>query len=841
MRARDKGKEKEPKVKKKPGRTPTSCAECRRLKLRCDKNVPCEKCVSRGCAEICPNGVMASIKGNRMVLSGTEELHERISQLQGRVRDLESALRTMQTAVSEEPHPLLNNDTLRLPPLRPPSQQGSSPRSTSSSNKSSAASLSSPASTRPPTNISLKLEAEEDSPIDAFGTLTIGRDGAAIYIGKTARSEFLIRALLKHEQKLTLPTSHLPSQMQEVSNVAFLGFDVKDDPYVRDQVYKMLPSLSEAVRLCEVYLNHGKFIYTPVTRTELLDEILMTIYQQSDSYQSHHALALLFAVFALASHFDPHKEPYSLEAQEYYQLARTSLGFASPVRQTTLAAIQTLIHMAQYLDLTDSESPSAWMYIGHAVRFAFSIGLHLDASRWSLPQHEIDRRSRVFWQLFSLDTWTSFYLGRPPSISTSFVDCPYPAEFGVSEQETSFHSWSYRFTTLMSSAMASGMGPKQPPYLTILQLDHRIRDFHVPALWRATAESESPPPTLDTQLYRWLILADKETVLLNLHRAYFAQALADNPSDIQHHRYLPSVVAIYRASWRLIDGLQLAWANFPHILARIHLPWSQALSAAIVMCLLVTKLPSCHLSSSAMDKLQTLYFLFRHGSASSKAADTLFPSIQRLCQKAQEAIDPAQHHDAAYSEPPITQTELERLSGKTHLFSENQGSPPSSSGSAGASSSREKLSSHSHHIPESKSLHPIVVEDLKDFAACNPTPSNTSLSDGAGDSETSTPTARMNVDSQPGGSRPPPISTKSTPPKAVDNPPTPSHSRSPDSYFPPSMPAPSSLVPTHAHHPQLHTSLPPQYQRTGFVSGFEPAGTLMLDGTWQGFVEQLGF
>jgi hypothetical protein len=121
--------------------------------------------------------------------------------------------------------------------------------------------------------------------------------------------------------------------------------------------------------------------YTPVSRTELFDEILMTIYRtqwvsrvvfrpsrclskfsssfpsllapqqqqpnlstrRNENFQSHHALALLFSIFALASHFDPQKENYSIEAREYYQLARTTLGFESPVRQTTLAAIQTLV------------------------------------------------------------------------------------------------------------------------------------------------------------------------------------------------------------------------------------------------------------------------------------------------------------------------------------------------------------------------------------------------------------------------------------------------------------------------------------------------------------------
>jgi hypothetical protein len=33
-----------------------SCAECRRLKLKCDKKVPCGSCVRRGCESICPCG-----------------------------------------------------------------------------------------------------------------------------------------------------------------------------------------------------------------------------------------------------------------------------------------------------------------------------------------------------------------------------------------------------------------------------------------------------------------------------------------------------------------------------------------------------------------------------------------------------------------------------------------------------------------------------------------------------------------------------------------------------------------------------------------------------------------
>ena len=79
------------------------------------------------------------------------------------------------------------------------------------------------------------------------------------------------------------------------------------------------------------------------------------------------------------------------------------------------------------------------------------------------------------------------------------------------------------------------------------------------------------------------ILAEnvRSTVLLNLHRPYFAQALQESPSDLHRHRYLPSVVATYRSAWRLSRGLAVTWRAAPAILARLLLPWSNALSAAV--------------------------------------------------------------------------------------------------------------------------------------------------------------------------------------------------------------------------------------------------------------------
>lgn len=119
-------------------------------------------------------GVMASIKGNRMVLSGTEELHEQISKLKGQVQDLKKALSAMQAEVSSDPHPLLqamDKDQLQLPPnLQTSSQPSSSPASTSSSSKSSApGSQASTTSVVPVSDTIPKLELPDDIALDAYG------------------------------------------------------------------------------------------------------------------------------------------------------------------------------------------------------------------------------------------------------------------------------------------------------------------------------------------------------------------------------------------------------------------------------------------------------------------------------------------------------------------------------------------------------------------------------------------------------------------------------------------------------------------------------------------------
>lgn len=173
-----------------------------RLKLRCDRNIPCSSCVKRGCGAICPDGISSCFSiglstpsysrhrfshyGSRkpvcphlflpsphfspppirFVLASTQELHEKITELCTRVRELEDALRASHNQTASDTHPLLSEDLLRV---KAPLQRDVSLRSHTITNQP---------------------EDDDTNPddVDSFGTLSISHTGQTKYYGQPANS-----------------------------------------------------------------------------------------------------------------------------------------------------------------------------------------------------------------------------------------------------------------------------------------------------------------------------------------------------------------------------------------------------------------------------------------------------------------------------------------------------------------------------------------------------------------------------------------------------------------------------------------------------------------------------
>jgi len=100
---------------------------------------------------------------SRFVLADTSQLHTKIAEMGQRIRQLEDALATFQSDISNECHPLLREELLLIK-FGP--EKGYLPDK------------------EPP----IRKESIEP-PINAFGTLTIGEDGEAKYFGPSAGSE----------------------------------------------------------------------------------------------------------------------------------------------------------------------------------------------------------------------------------------------------------------------------------------------------------------------------------------------------------------------------------------------------------------------------------------------------------------------------------------------------------------------------------------------------------------------------------------------------------------------------------------------------------------------------
>jgi hypothetical protein len=102
---------------------------------------------------------------HRFVLASTQELHEKITELCSRIRDLEDGLRTAHAKNSSEPHPLLSDDLMRV---KAPLQREAPPRN--------------------PTAIHQQEEENNPDVIDSFGTLAINGAGHTSYHSGFANS-----------------------------------------------------------------------------------------------------------------------------------------------------------------------------------------------------------------------------------------------------------------------------------------------------------------------------------------------------------------------------------------------------------------------------------------------------------------------------------------------------------------------------------------------------------------------------------------------------------------------------------------------------------------------------
>ncbi|KIP01519.1 hypothetical protein PHLGIDRAFT_32525 [Phlebiopsis gigantea 11061_1 CR5-6] len=626
-------------VELKRARGEISCAECRRLKLKCDKKVPCGSCVRRGCTTICPNGSLSAGQGTRFVLADTEQLHRKIAEMSERIRQLEDALAIFQAGISSERHSLLRDELLTIkfgPEVR---------RTVDDEYTRNALSQS----------------------IDALGTLTIGEHGETKYIGRSGGSEVQANpctgdgfpCLPPEVEDLEMEVPDLSSDLEALSFTFPFALSTDAHDTIMNKLESHLPPQPRAWALCETYLEQFTWWFRPIKRDELINEILMPIYKtvadptkfayhrktDQESSRCPHLLATLFFVLAVGALVDLTLPACSAEAEKYYRLGRTALSLRSVFDSPELETVQAVGLMAGYHSLCTFRYTleSAWALGGLASKLAQSVRLiyvYRDSAQWKLEDRIVQRRRNLFWELFIFEIMHCLALGRPPSIALKHIDCEIPAdeESSIGENGAVFPGyWKWRFLfsqQVYAHVIDALVNAQAPTYETVLDLDRRIRQTTLPAvrLYLRPDEDDYSNPGLCMKGY--LMSQYRSISMIYIHRTFFAQALLDHPENPLSSPYAPSFLAANRCASVLIKSFLHYFERCPDLIGRFWGIWTHAFSAAIILGSTVLRAPGVSMAASALVELELVIELFAKGCTQSFRARQAYAILRELKNKA---------------------------------------------------------------------------------------------------------------------------------------------------------------------------------------------------------------
>lgn len=591
-------KEEKPKSRRGTG---ASCRECRRLKVRCDREVPCGSCVRRGCSGICPDGQLSAIKSARYVLASTEELHQRIQTLTFRVHELEHALE-------------MTYDSLV--------QTQSSPESGSSSARGVGGMPAVHPMLEPIRKKIAKDPREPDSDEEEGLTGSPTRPGMAMSESGNGMEFGTYDAALEdvlsnmHTNDPSSPTLRPGAVSQNVSQFA----------------YNALPSKEEAWALIDAYYEHAIILHQPIPRARALSNIVVPAYSQDPTSLSAFDLSSLYSLLALGAFHDLKRTASLADAARWLSISQALLLSQVSALDSGMASIEALMLLALALLSTQQvDAVKAYHVVAAAMKCAQLSGLHKDSDEGMSSPAEAARRRHVFWELWSLDSALALEFDRPPTMLKAFIQFELPTSSpGAHDHDLLFLRWKYNLSAVSQEILTLGLLPSSTsaPYASVMVLDSKIRAAR-PASLPHEIESHAVQGGVDVEaldIVRSIVMNGlSQTVLLHLHRPYFAYAILRDETNPMSGRMSPSVLACYNGAIGILSSAAQLMDERPGLLSRLGGLWPSYIISTIVLYAIALLMPYWPNSSEAV-------------KAADKAIKEIFEGSAVDCVKAQQAM-----------------------------------------------------------------------------------------------------------------------------------------------------------------------------------------------------------
>jgi hypothetical protein len=151
--------------------------------------------------------------------------------------------------------------------------------------------------------------------------------------------------------------------------------------------------------MAESYMENAAWVFRSVTRHQLINEMLPSIYGKglaypSDDYNGPHDLALLFSIFALGSVLDVSlsNQIAESEGEHFNQLALAALCLQPVLEKPSLVTIQTLHVASIYHAMLGNEASGGessmeftWSLVNLAAHLAQTVRFFLTSYLTRMP------------------------------------------------------------------------------------------------------------------------------------------------------------------------------------------------------------------------------------------------------------------------------------------------------------------------------------------------------------------------------------------------------------------------------------------------------------------------
>jgi hypothetical protein len=172
-----------------------------------------------------------------------------------------------------------------------------------------------------------------------------------------------------------------------------------------------IPPFHQASHLIEIFLKSQSYVrlLPPRQLEKNLDEIY-----NSPKNASPYSILIIHIAMAISILYCARKENSTSAktlAENHFECALKQLPAVLATKN--LESLQALLLVLQFM-LSNPQNTIVWYLIGHALRLAVSLGLHVEngVGTTHLDKMTLDERRNVFWTLYTVDRAVGNTLGR---------------------------------------------------------------------------------------------------------------------------------------------------------------------------------------------------------------------------------------------------------------------------------------------------------------------------------------------------------------------------------------------------------------------------------------------